>query len=92
MVDELAEYLINQKDDLKNTKRQLGELDKTIGVQVKKSDNVKVIVKRLKVYTREPTGFILGNLFRSIIGPSGTPLGAGTPNVWVLHYDSGDLE
>lgn len=85
MPNELAEVLIETKEDARNTKRQLGELDKVTGVQVIKDDTIKFIVKRLVVNTREPTGFILGHPSRSILGPSGTPLGAGTPNDWDVY-------
>ncbi len=59
MVDELSELLIEMKQDNRNTKRQLGELDRVTGVQVKKDGTMKFIVKRYVVSVKNIAGTTL---------------------------------
>ncbi len=53
MPDALAEELIATREEARNTKRQLGELDRVTGIQVRKEGTIKLFVKQYIVYTRE---------------------------------------
>jgi hypothetical protein len=70
MPDELTEVLIDMKESDRDTKRQLGELDKTTGVQVKKSATLKCVRKELVIKDRDITGDIgiWGNTLTGVWG------------------------
>jgi len=56
MVDAFTEELIRQRESERDTKRQLGELDKVTGIQTKKQGIVKVIVKRYVISVKNIAG------------------------------------
>jgi len=80
MPDALAEELIKIRNDARNTKRQLGELDRVNGVQVKKSGVIKCIVKQYDIKTRNVSGdtMIWGNPTQGIWGT----------NKWNVNFDA----
>lgn len=59
MPDELADYLISQAETARDTRRQLGELDKVTGIQTKRQGVVKVFVKRYVISVRNIAGTTL---------------------------------
>ena len=63
MPDALTEELIRQREDARDTKRQLGELAKVTGIQTNASGTIKVFVKRVVVNTKNIAGdsLIWGN-------------------------------
>lgn len=63
MVDLLAEEIIRQREDTRDLKRQIGELDKVTGIQTSKQGIVKVIVKQYVISLRNIAGdsLIWGN-------------------------------
>lgn len=59
MPDAFTEELIRQRESERDTKRQLGELDKVTGIQIGKQGVVKTIVKRYIIYVRNIAGTTL---------------------------------
>ena len=70
MPDAYTEELIRQRESERDTKRQLGELDKVTGIQIGKQGVVKVIRKRWVVNQRSVAGegLIWGNTSFGIWG------------------------
>ena len=94
MPDELTDYLIQQAEDTRDLKRQLGELDKVTGIQIKKEDTVKIIVKQF-VINKVPltgNGLVWGNSGYGIWGTDKWNTSANAFGSPTTHYDSGDLE
>ena len=56
MPTELEEVLIDQAEKSRDTRRQLGELPRTTGIQVTKKGNIKLIVKRVEVKIKNIAG------------------------------------
>lgn len=63
MPDALTEELIRQREDARDTKRQLGELAKVTGIQSNKSGTLKIIRKEYVINSRSVSGetLIWGN-------------------------------
>jgi len=63
MPDAYTEELIRQRESERDTKRQLGELDKVTGIQIGKQGVVKVVVKQYVISLRNVSGdsLIWGN-------------------------------
>jgi hypothetical protein len=59
MPDDFTEELIRQREEARDLKRQLGDLDKVTGIQTNKQGVVKIIVKRYVISTRSISGDIL---------------------------------
>ena len=59
MPDELTELLIDQAEEIRDTKRQLGELAKVTGIQTIKSGTIKVFRKRWINYIKNISGDVL---------------------------------